>query len=51
MEKRLKKRMVKNYKNKIKNELKKIKMDKVYPIFFQVLKSLGVKHPSEGKQI
>ena len=38
-------------KNKIKNELKKIKMDKVYPIFFQVLKSLGVKHPSEGKQI
>ena len=26
-------------------------MDKVYPIFFQVLKSLGVKHPSEGKQI
>lgn len=23
-------------------------MDKVYPIFFQVVKALGVKHPTEG---
>ena len=26
-------------------------MDKVYPIFFQVLKAIGVKNPTEGKQI
>ncbi len=26
-------------------------MDKVYPIFFQVLKAIGVKNPTEGKLI